>query len=193
MANSKLIDMTEITNPALTDLVYITANPGTTPVDRKSTIDNLKTAMSVPASGAYTQGARVSNTGDITVNATSVALTFDTEQFDTDTIHDTGTNPSRLTCKTAGIYLIYANIAHLGTDAASRIVLYLKLNNTTTIGSAETGVNGQGQALSLVTAYSLSVNDYVECVVYSPSATQHIAGTTAYGNFSPIFGMQRIG
>ena len=53
----------------------------------------------------YTEGARVYNTGNLTItNATETALTYNSEHFDTDTIHDTGSNTSRLTCKTAGKY-----------------------------------------------------------------------------------------
>jgi hypothetical protein len=33
------------------------------------------------------------------------ALTFDTETFDTDNMHDNTTNPTRLTVNTAGLYI----------------------------------------------------------------------------------------
>ena len=56
----------------------------------------------------YNVGARVYNSTDFTHNSTGnwVAVTFDTERFDTDTIHSTSTNTSRLTINTGGKYLI---------------------------------------------------------------------------------------
>src|SRR4051812_22326758 len=47
--------------------------------------------------------ARRSTTQSITTS-TWTLLTFDGEDFDTDTIHDIVTNTDRLTCKTAGKY-----------------------------------------------------------------------------------------
>jgi hypothetical protein len=41
--DSLVTSMTAITTPASTDLVYVVANPGTTPVDRKLTFGNLAT------------------------------------------------------------------------------------------------------------------------------------------------------
>lgn len=52
MADQELTDLTEITNPAQTDLVYVVADPGGTPVDRKAQIANLLRAG--PRSGYFT-------------------------------------------------------------------------------------------------------------------------------------------
>ena len=51
-------------------------------------------------------GARVYNDANISIpDNTETAVTFNTEEWDTDTIHDPSTNPERLTAKTAGKYL----------------------------------------------------------------------------------------
>lgn len=56
MADHPLIDLTEITSPATTDLVYAVANPGTTPVDRKLKLTNINGAL--PVDGAAGTGTR---------------------------------------------------------------------------------------------------------------------------------------
>ena len=72
------------------------------PVTKQFFEDNL------PA-GGYTEGAHVFNSVDIVCPSESWhILSFDSERYDTDSIHDTVTNNSRLTCKTPGKYLIVA-------------------------------------------------------------------------------------
>src|SRR5262249_52738845 len=58
----------------------------------------------IPRGRAYKTTAQAIPTG------TWTPVQLDAEQFDTDTIHDTATNNSRLTCKTAGIYLCVGNV-----------------------------------------------------------------------------------
>ena len=63
-------------------------------------------------------GARVYNNADLTIPTASwTNLTFNSEDFDTDTIHDTSTNTDRLICKTAGVYLAVFN-ARFDANAA---------------------------------------------------------------------------
>lgn len=45
MPNSQVKDLTELTVPALTDVLYVQANPATTPLDRKVTVENLLKAV----------------------------------------------------------------------------------------------------------------------------------------------------
>ena len=52
---------------------------------------------------------RVTNSLAISIsNNTITLLTFDTEDYDTNSMHSTATNPGRLTCKTAGKFHIGA-------------------------------------------------------------------------------------
>src|SRR5262245_40483526 len=60
--------------------------------------------QTVPAARAYHSANQSINSG------TNTTLNFDSERFDSDTIHDNVTNNSRLTCKTAGKYLICCNV-----------------------------------------------------------------------------------
>jgi len=144
------------------------------------------------SAGGYTEGARVRHSANQSIaNNTPTVLTFDTEGYDTDGIYDAG-SPTRLTCQTAGKYLIFA-LATFAYNAATgkRHIIRLKLNNTTEIGSAE-GVSGGGNpGLTAVTTYNLSVGDYVEVTAYQD--TGGALNIVSEGLYSPAFMMQRIG
>ena len=153
--------------------------------------DNL-TAI-VAANPLVVPAARVYNNADITVaNNTETTLTFNSETFDTDTIHDTSTNSERLTCKTAGIYEITANIAFdSDADGIREVILYV--NGTTDyIAYQSTNARSAGRTHIQVSGiYSLAVNDYVICRV------RHTGGgnlnVAALSLSSPVFGMAYLG
>ncbi len=142
--------------------------------------------------------ARVYNNAAISItNATETALTFNSERYDTDGIHDTGINTGRLTCQTAGKYHIYANLQFAQNTTGVRYA-YLRLNGTTKIavqrmpndaGVAINGVNAGSFCIS--TTYQLAAADYVEVVVYQNSTVA--LNVESDGNWSPEFGMDWIG
>lgn len=143
------------------------------------------------AAAGYTQGARVYNNANISIaNATVTKLTFNSERYDTDTIHDTSSNTGRLTCKTAGKYIISFSYQWQAGSAGFRYV-DIFLNNTTPIAShRNNGENHEGEA-TITTIYDLAVNDYLEVRVYQNNGTA--LNIVAVGNVSPEFMMQRIG
>src|SRR5690242_2498740 len=53
-------------------------------------------------------------------NNTPTVMLFDTEDFDTDTMHSTSVSTSRLTCNTAGTYKVEAYIPFDGATAGIR-------------------------------------------------------------------------
>ncbi len=137
-------------------------------------------------------GARVYNDAAIDiVTATTTALTFNQERYDTDTIHSTSSNTDRLTAKTAGKYIITGHIRWEDNAAGFRVLL-ITLNDTTDIAS----VNKQkadvlSPDMSIATIYELAANDYVTLEVH-----QNTGGNLevlSVGNFSPEFAMQKIG
>lgn len=102
-------------------------------------------------------------------NNTVTALAFNSERFDTDNMHDNVTSNGRLTCKTAGTYLLGATIQWAVNTTGTRQVS-LRLNGTTVIASQRVGafaVDDVHQALS--TIYHLAVNDYIEVIVRQTS------------------------
>src|SRR4051812_49348432 len=67
--------------------------------------DSMEFLHNPPACRARKTTAQSLNT------ATLTTVLFDAERFDTDAIHDNVTNTSRLTCQTAGIYVITADLS----------------------------------------------------------------------------------
>lgn len=143
-------------------------------------------------SGGYTQGARVYNNANINVATdTVVKVTFNSERYDTDSIHDMVSNTSRLTCKTAGKYMIVFH-GYMTANANGDRRFQILLNNTTYIAVSRLGLDPSGYAFMPVsTIYDLAVDDYVEAIVYQTSGST--LQLVSYGNFTPEFMMQRIG
>lgn len=142
--------------------------------------------------GGYTQGARVYNSADIVIaDSTWVKLTFDSERFDTDNIHSIVSNTSRLTCRTAGIYLVVA-AAQWRAAAGGVRRFQILLNNTDVLQQDYSGMASDNYlGTSCQTIVELAVNDYVEFrVVHNQGAPLNIGSWAMY---SPEFMMQRIG
>jgi hypothetical protein len=137
-------------------------------------------------------GARVYNSSNISIpDNTSVNLTFDSERYDTDDIHSTATDTERLTCKTAGIYIIIGN-CRFATNATGRRFFSFRLNGGTYIAVEEWDTNQNFVTRpTICTIYQLDVDDYV---VFSVLQTSGGAlNIEAVGNYSPEFMMQKIG
>lgn len=135
---------------------------------------------------------RVYNSAAISIpNATATVLTFDTERYDNDAIHSIVTNTSRLTCVTAGRYVISGSVEFAAGAGTYRIVEVL-LNGTTVISAVRFTPTSSGVTrLSITTQYNLAATDYVELRV------QHDVGSAinvnASGNYSPEFAMALLG
>jgi hypothetical protein len=124
-------------------------------------------------------------------NNTTTALSFNTDRYDTDTIHDPVTNNSRLTCKTAGVYSIVANVGFASNATGARNVNIL-LNGTAVIASIlSPAINGLVTRLIVSTQYPLAVNDYVEVFAFQNSGGSLNTEQTA--NYTPEFMMVRLG
>lgn len=136
-------------------------------------------------------GAHVYNNANQNVNDTTwTKLAFNSERFDTDTIHDNSTNNSRLTCNTAGKYLIIGNVTWDNNTTNSRYLSIL-LNNGTflTNNHFSAAIANVDQSVSII--YDLAVNDYVELQVYQDSGGTRTVNY--YDAYSPNFMMHRIG
>jgi hypothetical protein len=93
----------------------------------------------------------------------NAALTFNSERFDNDAIHDTGTNPTRLTCKTAGKYLIAATLRFAQAGGGTFRQTFFKVNGTTSIATdLRLPSASQDIDVTISTIWDMAVNDYVE-------------------------------
>ncbi|MGD0856546.1 MAG: hypothetical protein ABSA18_12180 [Dehalococcoidia bacterium] len=169
-----------------------------TPVDgqlHKAPTSNALFDHAAAVSGAHgmNKSCRVTHSVSQSIaTATVTVVAFDTERWDTDIIHDNSTNSTRLTCKTAGIYLIISNIA-FAANATGRRSVYLKLNGTTWIGIIGLPAVPDGSTSTLIqvsTLYQLAVNDYVEVYCYQNSGASLNVDVTP--QYNPEFMMARI-
>jgi hypothetical protein len=122
------------------------------------------------------------------------AITFNNEIFDTDTMHDTLVNPSRITFKTAGIYLVIFQgmwMSSIATDPTAKRLFYIKINGTSNIGV--TGLAGIDESMmySVQTIQKFNVNDYVEALVSQNTGLD--LNMLAYASYAPIFSAVWLG
>jgi len=133
---------------------------------------------------------RVFDSQDVSIpSAILTILLFDSERWDTDDIHDTAIDTSRLTAQTAGKYYIFA---HIKWDAGGAdLRLRILLNNTTLIAEvSDVGRSGPSNAQSIGTHYELNVGDYVEVQVRQ--AVGFPVDILRVDASSPEFGMVKL-
>jgi hypothetical protein len=129
--------------------------------------------------------ARAYNSANISINtATLTALTFNSERWDTDTIHDTAVNTGRLTCKTAGLYTLSASIAFASNATGVRFV-GIKINGVYVAFHGGAAASGLDTRVTVATQYEMAVNDFAEVDVYQDSGGA--LNVLAAGNYSPEF------
>jgi hypothetical protein len=116
-------------------------------------------------------------------NNTVTSVSFDSENYDTDTMHSTSSNTNRITFTTAGVYALSAACKWATAAGGVRQIVF-RLNGTTDLSVASQASNGGGnntdQQLSV--QYSFAANDYVELRVYQDSGgTVAIRGDVTNG------------
>lgn len=107
------------------------------------------------------KGCRVTASAAQSIGTTLVAVAFDTEAFDTDTMHDNVTNNTRITFTTAGYYQVTGTVV---TDANAASWAGIRLNGTTYISKMGAGNAGASTANGTVvtTIYNFAAADYIE-------------------------------
>lgn len=151
----------------------------------------LQKASVTPSELATVPYARVYNSGALPINSGVVtAMTFDSERADTDGIHSTTANTDRLTCVTAGFYLIIAQARFAANNIGNR-ELTIEVNGTTRIAVKELPNTGATTTfLDLATLYPLAAGDFVRANVWQNSGVA--LNVLASPNFSPEFMMIRL-
>jgi hypothetical protein len=140
-------------------------------------------------------GARVYNNAAITIStSSSTELTFNSEHYDTDSIHSTVSNTGRLTCQTAGKYLIGFSGA-FDANATGYRSFRILLNGSTRISEVTFPSNSAAtdSRVSLCCPWDCNVGDYFTVEVYQTSGGDlniDYNGTIHY--ISPEFWMQKI-
>ena len=121
-------------------------------------------------------------------NAALTVVTFNSERFDTDTMHSTVSNTDRLTATTAGKYRIEANLSFALSAAGAVRQARLRINGVTEIAYHSHQPSGShGSDMTIARKYQLAAGDYVQLLVYQDSGgALNLASAT---NYSPEFGM----
>ena len=173
-------DGSDFSNPAADYRVLFLGEDGLLHV--KSSAGTVSDPYSSAASSAH--GCRVKRaSGNVSVgNNVLTAITFDAEDFDTDTMHDNSTNTSRIVIPsisgvTTGLWSFKASGY---TNATTRLDAMFRTNAAANPASgtsiffatyyANAGVNGFMATTDVV----LSATDYVELFVRSTGATAQV-------------------
>jgi hypothetical protein len=100
--------------------------------------NDLANGAVTPAKVGTIPGARAQKTSDQTVSHnTDTTLTFDTESFDTASLHDNATNNSRLTAPISGVYEVDAGIVW-GPSVSGDRVLSIRSSVLSFVASSKT-------------------------------------------------------
>lgn len=145
------------------------AEAGTEAAVRRFSPLRIKQAIDALASGTATASASVRKTVAQSIsNSTTTTISWDAEDWDTDTIHDNATNNSRLTATTSGKYIITAAIVFGSNNAGVR---QLVVNKNGFLAFQQIFPNnGAGEDQCALTGFvSLSISDYVEVQVWQNS------------------------
>lgn len=104
-------------------------------------------------------------------NAAATALLFNSERWDTDSMHSTSSQTSRITFNTAGVYVIGGCVAwDMNNPYVGLRSLRIRLNGTTDVliddRYSGTSANGIQIHHSVETVWRVAAGDYVELVAY---------------------------
>ncbi len=118
---------------------------------------------------------------DGTVGDTFYPVDFDTDEFDTASMHDTGSNISRIQIPVGGLYLITYEGLFSASATGQRVVRIRKNGTTDLIGGGFFAGNPNAtwsQSVVVSSVYLLAAGDYVEVMVYQNSG----GNLTLYGS-----------
>jgi len=134
-----------------------------------STSTGLKWAA--PAAAGFV-GCRLTKSAVQSIdNATETAITWNTEDFDTDNFHSTSSNTSRITIPSgkAGKYLITGLIGFAENAAGTRQVLLFKNGSNIYFAAQFKPADNTQPQLTFSTIQSLAEADYIEIYAYQSS------------------------
>jgi hypothetical protein len=124
---------------------------------------NLEFLIDPPGCSVFDSGTQ--SIADLT----QTAMLADSENFDNDAMHSTVTNTSRITCQTAGRYLLTANVSFVANATGRREVRF-RVNGSTIInGILYTSHGTDIWRGSVCRTVVLNATDYVECMVHQNS------------------------
>jgi hypothetical protein len=122
-------------------------------------------------------------------NDTPTAISFDSERWDTNALHDNSTNPTRLKAPVAGTYSIAAHV-QFADNATGVRQLAVFVNGSVMWATTEAAAKSTNNWLSLSTIIQLAANDYIEVYVYQNSGGS--LNILSAANYTPECSMVRV-
>lgn len=166
-------------------------------LEKRSAGDVAAAIAAAVAAAADPIGCRVHETAVQSIpDNTVTALTFTSERFDTDSMHSTSVNTSRITINSGGIYAFGggARIAN-GADYTT-INLRVRLNGTTDIAHSDVLVSAGAtiaQIKQVNGLYQLAAGDYIELMIMQDNTANAARNTVVNANFTSEFWAIRQG
>ncbi|ELP67710.1 hypothetical protein STRTUCAR8_08543 [Streptomyces turgidiscabies Car8] len=111
-----------------------------------------------------------SSSQSIATGTTDVAITLDTEDYDSDNGHSTSTNTSRYTIQVAGTYRVVA-LGGFAANATGNRKLGININGTAVRAGSiqQQGIASNSWNGCVVTEVACSVGDYIEIAMWQTS------------------------
>jgi hypothetical protein len=149
---------------------------------------NRKTAASRIATYIGTDGDKSVRVYDGSTQSISnnsrTAVAFDTESYDTDTMHDNSTNNERLIAKTAGKYIISGNIGFAANATGEREAWINHSADGDIAAATRAGEGDRTNYMSVTTAYDMAADEYVVLQVYQNSGGSLNVNNGVWHHFS---------
>lgn len=179
---SSIDTTTKNLNPETTlgDIAYRSATANTnTRLPIGSTGQVLTVAAGVPswatpASGSTFVGCSLSKSAAQSIsNATWTLITWNQENYDTDSFHDNSTNNTRITIPSgkSGKYLIAANLYTPANSAGSRLLKYTKNGTDSYYGNWGPASAVHSTSIVGSQVFNLTAGDYIEVAIYQDTGT----------------------
>ena len=144
---------------------------------------------------ANTPSFAVKQSGDQSIpNATTTIVTFNTEDFDTDSAYNTSSYRFVVPSGAAGKYFFSARLYMEWGNAANELGRLQIVKNGTAqaiFGGLANGTENQGKSLSINTVLDLAVSDYVDVRMYHTQGGNQ--STAADSDFTYFYGYKLIG
>lgn len=154
-------------NASVPDAITFGQSGGAGSVNFASRIDHLHAMAASPLQDI--RCAVYSDAQQSLANSSEVALAFNQESFDTDSMHDNSTNNTRVTFTTAGTYVITSNIVYAANGTGYRKII-LRLNGSTVLNQCRFIAFSTPDNLFMIsTIYTFDADDYVETVAFQNS------------------------
>jgi hypothetical protein len=125
--------------------------------------DNVAFLGAPPTCSAFNSVAQSLTSG------VAAVMTADSENFDTDTMHSTSSNTSRITATTAGRYLFFTTVVFAPNNIGQRSVDFRFNGSTVTTMMTVDTTGALSCILTAVKTYVLTVGQFVEVQAFQNS------------------------